>query len=315
MTLAVSGMQSPVRPPLGVVTVTFNAEDYLQAFLTCCLAQSDFELLVIDNASSDRTLAIVQQLGDARIHVAANSENIGYAAACNQGVRHFAQRGATEILFINNDTEFGVGLFAALVAQRRAHRADAVTPRITYFDDPARDWYAGGRFVFWKGFQGAHLSEKSRDKDCRHKPRWTEVAPGCCVLFAMDTFNQIGLFDAAYFVYFEDTDFFLRMRRARLRLLYLPDTAIAHKISLATGGSQSDFSMRYYQRNQIYALRKHFSLVVLLTQVPLLFAKATLRRLLRRDDMRQYLLRLRGMREGFSMPLPCSADKIDPRLS
>ena len=295
----------PGRPSLGVVTVTFNAEAYLQAFLACCLTQQpdDFELLVIDNASSDGTLDIVRQIGDARIHVLANSDNIGYAAACNQGVRHFAQLGIDEILFINNDTEFDSGLFATLVSQRRAYQANAVTPRITYFDDAERDWYAGGRFVFWKGFQGAHLHGGNRRSNAPQTPHWTEVAPGCCVLFTLDTFEQIGLFVPTYFVYFEDTDFFLRMRRAGLRLLYLPETVVAHKISLATGGPQSDFSIRYYQRNQIYALRKHFSPAVILTQLPLLFAKATLRRLLGRDDTRQYLLRLRGMREGLSLPL------------
>lgn len=296
----------PEAAPLGVVTVTFNAEPYLTAFLTCCLEQSDFELLVIDNASSDGSLNVIRQRVDARVHLVANRENIGYAAACNQGIQFFEQRGASEVLLINNDTEFGPGLFAALVAHRRAHRADAVTPRISYFDNPARDWYAGGRFVFWKGFQGAHQSGKRHRAGDPTEPHWTAVAPGCCVLFAITTFKRIGLFDPAYFVYFEDTDFFLRMRRAQLRLLYVPAIVIAHKVSLSTGGSQSDFSMRYHQRNQIYALRKHFSVVVLLTQIPILFVKATLRRLLGRDDTRQYFLRLRGMREGFTLPLPAS---------
>ena len=291
---------------LGVVTVTFNAAAYLRPFLDCCVAQQpgDFELLVIDNASSDTSVDVLSRFGDARVHLLRNEANIGYAAACNQGVRHFAQRGVEEILFINNDTEFDAALFATLLAQRRAYQADAVTPRITYFDDPGRNWYAGGRFVFWRGFQGAHLGAGRLHAATRQAVGWTEVAPGCCVLFALGTFRQIGLFDPAYFVYFEDTDFFWRMRRAGLRLLYLPDTVIAHKISLATGGPQSDFSIRYYQRNQIYALRKHFSSVVVLSQIPLLWIKATLRRLLGRDDTRQYWMRLRAMREGFGLPLP-----------
>lgn len=299
---------------LGVVTVTFNAEDYLSPFLTCCLAQQacDFELLIIDNASSDRTLETVRRFVDSRINVLANNDNVGYSAACNQGVRHFARLGVNELLFINNDTEFDVELFATLIAQRRIYHANAVTPRITYFGDPARDWYAGGQFIFWKGFQGAHLQSSNRQSDALQAPQWTEVAPGCCVLFALNTFEQIGLFDPAYFVYFEDTDFFLRMRRAGLRLLYLPRTTVAHKISLSTGGPQSDFSIRYHQRNQIYALRKHFSRSVLLMQLAILFAKATLRRLLGRDDSHQYLLRLRSMREGFLMSLPQSDGRIEP---
>ncbi len=297
---------------LAVVTVTFNAAAYLRPFLECCLAQKpgDFELLVIDNASSDKSVLIARQVCDERVRVLLNESNIGYAAACNQGARHFSSRGFDDILFVNNDTEFDPLLFSSLVAKRRAYRADAVTPRITYFDDPRRNWYAGGRFIFWKGFQGVHFANEPNPPTAEQVASWTEVAPGCCVLFAMDTFERIGLFDPAYFVYFEDTDFFLRMRHAGLRLLYVPDSIIAHKISLATGGSQSDFSMRYYQRNQIYVLRKHFSAAVLMGQLPLLWMKATLRWLLCRDDFRQYRIRLRAMREGLALPLPRAEQQL-----
>lgn len=303
-------------PCLGVVTVTFNAEFYLRPFLACCMAQQlgNFEILVIDNASLDGTLQLLNERGDKRVQVVANATNIGYAAACNQGIRHFAERRVEDILFLNNDTEFGPELFAMLLDRRRAERADAVTPRITYFDDPLRDWYAGGRFVFWKGFQGTHFD--AANCPSRRSPsgaRKVDVAPGCCVLFALDTFKKIGLFDPAYFVYFEDTDLFWRMHRAGLRLLYLPGVVIAHKISLSTGGSQSDFSIRYHQRNQVYAIRKHFRRGWVAAQLVILFLKATLRAMLTLDELRQYRLRLRAMREGFSVPLPAHEVQLGMR--
>lgn len=290
---------------IGVVTVTFNAGSFLQPFVDCCLAQTfeDFELLVIDNASSDNTLEVLSATVDPRLSLIRNERNVGYAAACNQGIRHFLERGVSDILFINNDTEFGPELFGALRALRARHNADAITPRIGYAEDPAINWYAGGRFTFWKGFQGEHLGEGEKHDPTDTEPRWTPVAPGCCVLFAAATFERIGFFDESYFVYFEDTDFFLRMKHAGLRLLYAPGLSIAHKISLSTGGSQSDFSIRYYQRNQIYFLRKHFGWAVLSAQVALIFFKATGRFLARRDTARQYGFRLSSMGQGLRMPL------------
>ncbi|HEY8710584.1 MAG TPA: glycosyltransferase family 2 protein [Burkholderiaceae bacterium] len=297
---------------IGVVTVTFNAALYLRPFLECCLAQApgDFELLVIDNASSDTSVAIARVSGDARVTVVANDDNIGYAAACNQGIRYFAAKGIERILFINNDTEFDAHLFASLLEHLNRRRADAVTPRITHFDEPARDWYAGGRIVLWKGFQGAHLKSEGESTSTQ-APSWTEVAPGCCVLFAMDTFRRVGLFDPTYFVYVEDTDLFLRMQRAGLRLLYVPGTTIAHKISLSTGGTQSDFSIRYHQRNQIYALRKHYRRSTVATQFVVLLIKATLRRMLGMDDSRQYRLRRQALREGLRLEIPSSEIRFD----
>ena len=288
---------------IGVVTVTFNAGGFLQPFVDCCLAQTfrDFELLVIDNASSDNTLELLSAAADPRLSLIRNEHNVGYAAACNQGIRHFLECGVNDILFINNDTEFGPELFGALRALRARHNADAITPRIGYAEDPEINWYAGGRFTFWKGFQGEHLGHGEKYDPTDTEPRWTPVAPGCCVMFAAATLERIGFFDEKYFVYFEDTDYFLRMKRAGLRLLYAPEVSIAHKISLSTGGSQSDFSIRHYQRNQMYLLRKHFGLMVSVFQAVPIVLKATTRLLACQDTIRQYGLRLSAIGEGFRM--------------
>jgi GT2 family glycosyltransferase len=289
---------------LGVVTVTFNAADFLQPFMDCCLAQThqDFELLVIDNDSSDNTLEVLSSVKDSRVKLIQNERNIGYAAACNQGVRYFLERGASDVLLINNDTEFSPDLFESLQVLRAGHDADAITPRISHAENTSINWYAGGRFTFWKGFQGEHLGEGRQHDPSDTQPRWTPVAPGCCVMFPCSTFERIGFFDENYFVYFEDTDYFLRMQRAGLRLLYAPGVSIAHKISLSTGGPQSDFSIRYYQRNQIYLLRQHFGLVTVAIQVVLIVLKATFRLLAFRDTFRLYVLRLSSIGEGLVMP-------------
>ena len=289
---------------LGVVTVTFNAAGHLQQFLDCCVAQQpgDFEMLVIDNASGDESVSMVNALRDARIKVLANDSNVGYAAACNQGIQYFAERGIEEILFINNDTVFDATLFEELRQQRRTHQADAITPRITYFSKPDHNWYAGGRFVFWKGFQGEHVGEGELHAAGDAAPRWTEVAPGCCILFASSVFRRLGPFDERYFVYFEDTDYFIRMQRAGLRLLYAPGIVLMHKVSLSTGGPASAFSIRYYQRNQIYLLRKHFGLATQGVQLLIILAKVMVRLALGKDRPIHSLWRLRGIYEGLVMP-------------
>jgi hypothetical protein len=304
----VSGLPRP--PVLGVITITYNAAAFLDAFLRCCFAQSlqDFVLLAIDNASGDDTLAVLGQCSDPRLKTIANPVNTGYAAACNQGARLLMDDGIEEILFINNDTEFSPDLFASLLELRQRHGADAITPRITYFSAPDRNWYAGGRFVFWKGFQGELIGDGQVHQPGDETPRWTDVATGCCILFSAAVFRRVGLFDENYFVYFEDTDHFLRMKRAGLRLLYAPGTTLAHKVSLSTGGTQSPFSIRYYQRNQIYLLRKLFGTAILCIQMPIIVGKALARLALGKDSPAQTKLRLQAIREGLRMPLQADAD-------
>jgi GT2 family glycosyltransferase len=120
----------------------------------------------------------------------------------------------------------------------------------------------------------------------------------------MAVFDRIGTFDETYFVYFEDTDLFLRMQRYGLRLMYVPAITIMHKISLSTGGTQSDFSIKHYQRNQIYCLRKHFGVITLSMQIALISAKNMVRLIAGKDGLRQFRLRFSGMVDGLFLKLP-----------
>ena len=288
---------------LGVVTVTYNAATFIKPFLDCCLSQNyhNFRLIIIDNNSIDNTLELINNYSDKRIVVIINKDNIGYAAACNQGIDYLTKRDIPECLFINNDTEFDSNLFESLISSRRHFNANAITPRITYFDDPDKNWFAGGKIVFWRGFQGKHIGEGFKNNPLKVRPKWIEVASGCCVLFTLETFKKVGYFDPNYFVYFEDTDYFLRMNKLKLKLLYDPKISIKHKISKSTGGEKSDFSLKYYHRNQVYILRKNYHSVFLCIQIPIIVIKILARFLLRMDSYKQFRLRLSSISGGMKM--------------
>lgn len=290
-------------PSLGVVTVLFNSELFIEEFIDCCIAQTfdGFKLLVIDNNSLDKSVLTIQSYKDPRIKLLLNDKNIGYAKACNQAIDFFKEMGVTDILFINNDTFFDKTLFFDLLEARKYNHVDAVTARITYASDPERNWYAGGKFNYWRGFQGQHLGEGELNDPTDNVPRLTPVASGCCVLFSIDIFAEVGYFDPNFFVYAEDTDLFIRMQKKRKKLLYHPEIVVKHKISLSTGGPQSDFSIRYHHRNQIYLIRKHLSSLSILLQIILIGCKIFLRLMLRLDTVRQCRLRINGMIEGFKI--------------
>jgi GT2 family glycosyltransferase len=288
---------------LGVISVTFNAEPFIREFILCSLAQIhvDFLLLIIDNDSRDETVSCVRGYNDPRIHILENRTNVGYAEACNQGIKFFKKLGTKNLLFLNNDTIFPETLFSQLVIARTRYRSDAITPRINYASDPGKNWYAGGKFNYWRGFQGQHLGEGMPCNPLDTLPRYTPVAPGCCVLFSAEIFTKIGIFDPKFFVYGEDTDMFMRMLRKGRTLLYHPGIVLTHKVSLSTGGPQSDFSIHYYHRNQIYLIRKHLHPLWMPVQLILIFGKALLRLLLRKDSFRQFCLRIKGALEGFGV--------------
>ncbi|PYV68331.1 MAG: glycosyltransferase family 2 protein, partial [Acidobacteria bacterium] len=101
---------------IGVVTVTYNSGTVIRDFLDSMLKQShtDFVLYVVDNASSDDTVAIVATYRDPRVLTIRNSENLGVAEGNNVGIRAALRDGFASVLLINNDTIFDCDVISKL---------------------------------------------------------------------------------------------------------------------------------------------------------------------------------------------------------
>lgn len=293
---------------IGVVTVTYHSGEVLQPFLDCCAQQSGvpWKLFVVDNASRDSTRAILAREPRPWMKVILNDGNLGVAEGNNQGIRAALAQGCTDVLLINNDVEFPPTLFHDMLVALEHHGADALTPRITYHDEPDQDWFNGGRFRYAWGPDARH--DEPGDPAERNRPRVIEYAPTCCMLVRGRVFTSVGLMDPAYFVYWDDTDFCLRMLRAGHPLVCDPALSMSHKVSSLTGGLSSDFFIRHHHRNQLYYVRKHFGIWVLGYTLAASVIKAALRVPMRGDTARQFWLRLRSMGEGLRMPMPHSFD-------
>ena len=298
-----------VTIPLVAVTVTYNGLEVVDEFLTCTLQQQDigFHLVIVDNASGDGTRARLATIDDPRVTVIFNDENVGVAAANNQGIAWARDHQAKRILLINNDTEFNDDLFARLDAQLTELGGDAISPLIPFHDVPDRAWFAGGSFVRWRGVMSYHDNYNAPVKTLPRGVQRIEYAPTCCLLIDAQVFSVIGMMDENYFVYWDDSDFCWRMSRAELTIWYDPGLTLLHKVSSSTGGSDSDFSIRYIHRNQMYFVRKFHSQFWLLYTMLVMTIKVLLRLLFSSETARQTRLRFAAMREGLAMPLPVAS--------
>ena len=117
---------------IGLVTITYNSEQVLSSFLDCVWKQThqNIILYVIDNASTDRTLSILEKETDSRLKLIKNESNFGVAKANNQGVKRAISDGCDQLLIINNDVEFDSKLIARLLAVQKEKACSLV---IYYF--------------------------------------------------------------------------------------------------------------------------------------------------------------------------------------
>jgi GT2 family glycosyltransferase len=290
---------------LALVTVTFNGASVLEQFLHCVLAQieTDWCLIVVDNVSSDQTRDILRNFHDPRLKLIFNETNVGFAAGTNQGISKALALGAETILLINNDTEFGPTLFREMLKTLDKSGADAVTPVIPYFNQPDRIWYGGGRFISWRGAISFHDHLNQPVSILGSAPFEVAFAPACCLLLQRRVFDRVGMMDEDYFVYGEDADFCWRMKEARLKIICDPGLRMMHKVSVSTGGSESDFSIYHIYRSHMIFVRKFRSHFMLIYVLGVLAVKAALRLLLRRTDVRRLKLQAKAMYAGLKQPL------------
>ena len=134
---------------IGLVTITYNSADVLQSFLDCVWRQTHDNLIlyVIDNASQDATCSILEKENDSRLQIINNSTNFGVAKANNQGIESAITDGCDQVLIINNDVEFETTLIEKLLQGQAEKSCSLVTPKMMYFDNPNRIWYAGSWFI------------------------------------------------------------------------------------------------------------------------------------------------------------------------
>jgi GT2 family glycosyltransferase len=257
---------------IGLVTVTYNSGTVLKEFMESVLKQDhqDFILYVVDNDSADDTLEQLSAYKDERIKLIANDANLGVATGNNQGIEAGIADDCDYILLINNDTVFEESLLSKMLSVSIQKEVSMVTIKMMYHDEPNKIWYAGGFLNKWKGYKHNHRGINEEDSGQYDKEEIVTYAPTCCVLFRKEVFQEVGLVDDKYFVYFDDVDLFYRILiHGKHQLYYYPHVHFLHKEGSITKSSQKEgervylgeFFIKQNTKNQVYYLRKQKGLL------------------------------------------------------
>lgn len=252
------------KKTVGIVTVLYNSRKMLHDFFQSLNGQSykDFILYVIDNNSTDDSLSLSRELSfnvSFKVIIIENKENFGVAEGNNIGIKAAIKDGCEYILLSNNDICFSSNVIGQMVTKLFESDSELIVPKIYFYDTPNLLWYAGGEFNSF--YRPIHYGYMEEDNSNFQVEKEVSYAPTCFMLIKSSVFEEVGLMDKNYFVYYDDTDFAWRsMILHKKRLLYYPSVSIYHKEGASTGGNKSDFSLYYQGRNQIYFALKNLSL-------------------------------------------------------
>ena len=239
------------RPELSVLLVFHNQAHLSLLCLQALVENADvpFELIIVDNASSDRTVELLDRLEN--IKLVRNAENAGFVKAVNQGAELAV---ADHLLLLNNDAFVEAGaLSAALTCLEKEEQAGAVGGSIRLLDGKLQE--AGN--IIWRDGSCAGYGRGGDPEDGAFRfRREVDYCSGAFLLFASEKFRELGGFDEAYApAYYEESDFCLRLRRQGLRVIYEPAARVRHYEFASTGGMRAAAALQ--NRNRALFRKKH----------------------------------------------------------
>ena len=213
----------------------------------------EFETIVVDNGSTDGSVAWVKECWPESVSIVALPSNLGFAGGNNAGIRHARGR---YVILLNNDTAVDPGWLAAMGGAVRRHPgAGMFTPKIlNYYRRDEID--NTGHLIYLDGLaRGRDRLEKDDGRfDAEGETLWPS---GCAGVYKKEMLDRIGLLDESFYAYGEDVDLGLRARWAGWSCFYVPTAVVYHKYS-ATTGAYSPRKAFLVERNRIWILIKNF---------------------------------------------------------
>jgi len=192
---------------------------------------SQLKVVVVDNGSTNNSVAEIRTAYPDLI-VLESVTNLGFAGGNNIGIRHALAQGADFVWLLNNDTEPAPDALSALIGKAVTNRAIGAVASVCYYASaPNRVEAWGGAHVnLWIGY-GRNSTEPRPD-------HWFHSLNGTSLLVSREALESSGLLDEVFFLYWEDTELCLRLRKNGWRIAAAPNSRVLHKVSASTGGNK-----------------------------------------------------------------------------
>jgi len=240
-----------LNPKVACIILNWNGWqdtiDCLAALQECTYPQ--VTVIVVDNGSTNDSAARIRAACP-DVVLLESGENLGFAGGNNIGIRYALAHGAEYLWLLNNDTRPAPDALSALVAKALSDRKIGAVASICYYADAqstVQAW-AGSRVNLWIGYV--------RLATVPHEDDWFDSLNGASMLVSRAAVEDAGLLDEGFFLYWEDTEYCLRLRRKGWRLAAAPDSRVLHKVNASTGGNWLIID-RHFTASGLRLLRLH----------------------------------------------------------
>ena len=247
---------------ISIITINYNGlKDTCALIETIPLDDESLEMIVVDNASREDEASVIQERFP-QVKVIRSKENLGFAGGNNLGIK--AARGKY-LYFVNNDTILDVSgkrpegrdVFQPLIDRLESdEKIGVVCPKIRFAweDNPIQ--FAGYTPLSTITMRNRSIGFGEKDKGHYNNAHPTPYAHGAAMMVKREVVEKAGMMPECYFLYYEELDWSMMIRRTGYNIWYEPQSTIYHKESRTTG-QNSPLRTYYITRNRLLFVKRN----------------------------------------------------------
>lgn len=261
-------------PKASIILVTYNSANFISQCLdslSCAHGIEDAEIIVWDNASTDKTVSVIKKKFP-YVTLLESNENLGFGKAVNKAA---AQATGKYIVLLNPDTQVEKNWLRPLLNTFTKYpNVGAVNSKTKIVTDGSEYIQNAGNYLFYDGHsrdRGAVITKDrqqlyEKDSQYYNMPTKVDAFSGVSVALPRKLFLDMGGFDEHMFMYYEDTDFSLRLKKRGYDVWFQPKSELKH-IHSASSQEWSEFFVYHTELNRLLFVSKHFSIVRVLMEI------------------------------------------------
>jgi GT2 family glycosyltransferase len=244
------------QPKITIITVNYNGLIHTEAFLNSLrkITYKNIEIIVVDNASPQGVGNLQSNFPEIKLIL--SHENLGFAGGNNLGIKE----GAGKYFFLlNNDTEVDPDFIEPLVDLMESNPQIGIgSSKLVYYSQPDTLQFAGSTGINPYTGRGFAIGHGEKDDAKFDKSYKTLLAHGAAMMISRAAIEKVGMMAELFFLYYEETDFCERIKRAGFEIWYCGKSKVYHKESMSVG-KESPMKVYYLTRNRIVALSFFYS--------------------------------------------------------
>ncbi|MCU7548273.1 glycosyltransferase family 2 protein [Chitinophagaceae bacterium LB-8] len=247
-----------MKPRVAVIIINYKTSHLLGKLIDSIKEITvDVSIVIVDNASTEETYSELLMIKDARLHILRSYTNLGFTGGINFALKYLIESKLDFKYFflLNPDAFSNDNLIGDLVQILNINKdAAGVSPQVLYLNgDP---WYTGGMIKYNEGKVVNHSIDEIK---CNAQSYEVDVFSGCAVLFDLSKVLEVGMFNEDLFMYFDEAELSIRLKRKGYKILYCPQHKIFHDVSYTTR-KISHLKTYYMTRNKFIVFNNDMSL-------------------------------------------------------